>query len=159
MKTQIMTWKWVNLVLLMAFLGMYQFVASARAAAGESARLQNQIDILTIERDDAIAIAAMQREADEAEAVRGRYPDGSWQGTGEGFGGPVSVEVVVDNGNITEIRILSAEFEDAAYLDMARSILPLMIEKQDPGVDAASGATMTSTGIKNAVAAALKAGE
>ncbi len=159
MKTQIMIWKWVNLVLLMAFLGMYQFVTSARAAAGENARLQNQIDILTIERDDAIAIAAMQREADEAEAVRGRYPDGSWQGTGEGFGGPVSVEVVVDNGNITEIRILSAEFEDAAYLDMARSILPLMIEKQDPGVDAASGATMTSTGIKNAVAAALKAGE
>ena len=77
MKTQIMTWKWVNLVLLMACLGMYQFVASARAAAGESARLQNQIDILTIERDNAIAIAAMQREAVETETVRGRYPDGS----------------------------------------------------------------------------------
>ena len=159
MKTQRITWKWINLILILAILGFYQSVSAGRASAEESARLQNQIDILTIERDDALAIAAVQREAAEPESASGPYANGSWQGTAEGFGGPVTVEVTVENGNITDIRVVKAEYEDQAYMDMALTMLPKIIESQDPEVDTASGATMTSMGIRGAVAAALQAGE
>ena len=119
--------------------------------------IQNQIDILTVERDDAMAMAALQQET--AETSQGKYTDGQWQGTAEGFGGEVAVEITVEKGMIEDIRILKAEFEDAAYLDMAKEMIPRMIQAQDFDVDTVSGATMTSTGIKKAAAAALKAGE
>ena len=46
-----------------------------------------------------------------------------------------------------------------ADMDMAKDMLPAMIEAQSADVDTVTGATFSSTGIKNAAAQALKKAE
>ena len=46
--------------------------------------------------------------------------------------------------------------EDGAYLSMAEDIIPTIIEAQSADVDTISGATFSSTGIKEAVTQALE---
>lgn len=67
--------------------------------------------------------------------------------------------VTVENGTISEIEITSADGEDKAYLSMAEDIIPKIIEAQSADVDTVSGATFSSTGIKDAVSEALKQAE
>ena len=50
----------------------------------------------------------------------------------------------------------SAEKEDSAYLAMAEDIIPKIIEAQSVEVDTISGATFSSTGIKDATEQALE---
>lgn len=64
--------------------------------------------------------------------------------------------VTVENGTISEIEITSADGEDKAYLSMAEDIIPKIIEAQSAEVDTISGATFSSTGIKNAAEQALE---
>ena len=88
--------------------------------------------------------------AKEGTITDGAYKDGTYTGEAQGFGGPVDVEV------ISEINITSAEKEDGAYLSMAEDIIPTILEAQSAEVDTISGATFSSTGIKEAVAQALE---
>lgn len=90
------------------------------------------------------------------EAIEVAYKDGTYTGEAQGFGGPVEVEVIIENGKISEINITSAEKEDGAYLSMAEDIIPTIIEAQSADVDTISGATFSSTGIKEAVTQALE---
>jgi len=69
------------------------------------------------------------------------------------------VLVTVENGTISEIEITSADGEDKAYLSMAEDIIPKIIEAQSADVDTVSGATFSSTGIRDAVSEALKQAE
>ena len=94
--------------------------------------------------------------AKEGTITDGAYKDGTYTGEAQGFGGPVDVEVIVENGMISEINIASAEKEDGAYLSMAEDIIPTILEAQSAEVDIISGATFSSTGIKEAVAQALE---
>lgn len=71
----------------------------------------------------------------------------------------ITVLVTVENGTISEIEITSADGEDKAYLSMAEDIIPKIIEAQSADVDTVSGATFSSTGIKDAVSEALKQAE
>lgn len=90
------------------------------------------------------------------EATEVAYKGGTYTGEAQGFGGPVDVEVIIENGKISEINITSAEKEDGAYLSMAEDIIPMIIEAQSADVDTISGATFSSTGIKEAVTQALE---
>lgn len=85
----------------------------------------------------------------------GLYKDGTYQGEAKGFGGPIKIEAVIKDGKIKEINILSAENEDNAYLDSAKAIIDRIIDEQSYDVDTVSGATFSSTGIKNAVKEAI----
>ena len=67
-----------------------------------------------------------------------------------------SVEVTVKDGKIEAVEVTSAEKEDSAYLAMAEDIIPKIIEAQSAEVDTISGATFSSTGIKNAAEQALE---
>ena len=71
----------------------------------------------------------------------------------------ITVLVTVENGTISEIEITSADGEDKAYLSMAEDIIPKIIETQSADVDTVSGATFSSTGIRDAVSEALKQAE
>lgn len=84
-----------------------------------------------------------------------QYKDGTYYGTGTGFGGQVKVKVVISEGKITEITVENAPGEDGSYLAKAKTMIPNMIEKQSPNVDTVSGATYTSNGIISAVQNAL----
>lgn len=101
------------------------------------------------------AMAAMETTEAENTDDSG-YADGTYTGEAQGFGGPVSMEVVIENGVITEVNVLSAENEDGAYFTMAEDMIPAILEAQSADVDTISGATFSSTGIKDAVAIALE---
>lgn len=111
-------------------------------------------------KDEEIAKLKAQLEsaqADESDETANRlYADGSYNGEADGFGGTISVEVLVEEGEITEINILSADGEDGAYLSMAENIIPAIIDARSAEVDTVSGATFSSTGIRNAVKEALE---
>ena len=62
----------------------------------------------------------------------------------------------IEKSKITEINVVAAEKEDGAYLSMAKDIIPKIITAQSADVDTISGATFSSTGIKNASEQALE---
>lgn len=112
------------------------------------------------EKDDEIAKLSAQIQSEEAGGdTAGSYKDGSYEGTATGFGGDITVKVTVDGGKITAVDIVSAEKEDGAYLTMAENIIPKIIDAQTSEVDTISGATFSSTGIKNATAQALESAQ
>ena len=105
------------------------------------------------------AVQAALKDAVDTSAPAGgatSYADGTYIGSGDGFGGTVSVSVTVSGGKITAIDITDASGEDAAYLDKAKGIIDSMISANSPEVDTISGATFSSTGIKTAVEQALE---
>ena len=104
-----------------------------------------------------VTLAHEQTDA-EAGETGGSYTDGIYQGTATGFGGDITVEVTITDGRIAAVDILSAEKEDSAYLTMANDIIPEILDAQSADVDTISGATFSSTGIKNATAQALAKG-
>lgn len=89
----------------------------------------------------------------------GGYKDGTYQGSGTGFGGTITVEVTISGGKIASISILSAAGETASYFASAQGVISRILSGQTPNVDAVSGATYSSNGIIQAVQNALaKAG-
>ena len=86
----------------------------------------------------------------------GTYKDGTYTGSAQGFGGDIKVKVTVSGQKISAIDITEASGEDEAYLSMAKDIINTMLDKQTADVDTVSGATYSSTGIKNAVTQALE---
>ena len=89
----------------------------------------------------------------------GTWKDGTYTGSGKGFGGNISVKVTVKDGKIKSIDVTSASGETASYFSKAKGIIPKMISGQTTNVDVASGATYSSNGIIKAVRNALsKAG-
>lgn len=98
-----------------------------------------------------------QIAAAERAANRGPYTtDGTFEGSAQGYGGPVKMQVVIENGYIDSVTILDASKEDDAWLDMCVG-LPAAIEKaQTTSIDVVSGATYTSAGILNGTTEALQ---
>ncbi|MGF0034013.1 FMN-binding protein [Bariatricus sp. SGI.154] len=136
----------VSCVAIAALLGGYNLVIEAREKEDQVARLSAELAIM---KGDAA-------DAGEGDADSVEYQDGAYTGEADGFGGPISVKVTIDGGKIGQIQILSADNEDGAYLSMAQDIIPAIIDAQSTEVDTISGATFSSTGIKNAAAQALE---
>lgn len=89
------------------------------------------------------------------EVPKDGYKDGTYQGSGTGFGGTITVQVTVSGGKITEIDIISASGETGSYLSNATGVISRILSSQSPNVDAVSGATYSSNGIIQAVQNAL----
>ena len=87
------------------------------------------------------------------------WKDGTYTGSGQGFGGQIVTEVTVEDSRIINIEITEAEGEDPAYLKTASEIIDEILEKQSVEIDTVSGATFSSGGILEAVGAALKEAE
>jgi len=98
-------------------------------------------------------------EAAVAEAkpqVQGNYKDGTYTGTGNGKGGALTVEVVVQGGNITKITLKQHSETPGIFEAAEKGVVADIIKKQTTEVDVVTGASKTSGGIKEAVANALK---
>nr|WP_300651147.1 FMN-binding protein [uncultured Anaerobutyricum sp.] len=89
----------------------------------------------------------------------GTWKDGTYTGSGKGFGGTISVKVTVKDGKISAIDVTNASGETASYFSKAKGIISKMISGQTTNVDAASGATYSSNGIITAVRNALSKAE
>lgn len=81
---------------------------------------------------------------------------GTYTGVANGFGGDLVVKVVVDSQEIKSIKVLE-EHETVNIGSFAVAMQPeKMVAAQTVKVDALSGATVSSNGIKSAVTQALK---
>ena len=83
------------------------------------------------------------------------WKDGTYYGSGTGFNGEVKVKVVIANGQISDISVISHN-DDSSFMGQAEGLISEIISTQSTNVDAVSGATYSSRGIINAVRAALK---
>ena len=130
---------WVRLVSMLAIVGVllgYNSVLDVRAKEDEIARLSAQV--------------AGNGQSDSGNGGSTNYKDGTYTGEADGFGGTIQVEVKIEKSKIAEINVISAEKEDGAYLSMAKDMIPKIIDAQSADIDTISGATFSSTGIKNA---------
>lgn len=82
------------------------------------------------------------------------YKDGTYYGTGTGFGGTLKVQVDISGGKIAAIQILENN-DGSEYISKASSIINAIISGQSTNVDTVSGATYSSVGIIQAVRDAL----
>lgn len=80
--------------------------------------------------------------------------DGVFDGSVRGRNGDIEVSVTVENGQVTDITVLS-HIETPKYFDRAIRVSDSIIDSQSLTVDAVSGATISSNAIKNAVYNAL----
>ena len=136
---------WVRLVSMLAIVGVllgYNSVLDVRAKEHEIAWLSVQV--------------AGNGQSDSGNGGSTNYKDGTYTGEADGFGGTIQVEVKIEKSKIAEINVISAEKEDGAYLSMAKDIIPKIIDAQSADIDTISGATFSSTGIKNASEQALE---
>lgn len=136
---------WVRLVSMLAIVGVllgYNSVLDVREKEDEIAWLSAQV--------------AGNGQSDSGNGGSTNYKDGTYTGEADGFGGTIQVEVKIEKSKIAEINVISAEKEDGAYLSMAKDIIPKIIDAQSADIDTISGATFSSTGIKNASEQALE---
>lgn len=98
-----------------------------------------------------------QSPSSEASApvAQGKYTDGVYEGTGTGHNGPITVEVTVENGNITSIQLKEHEETPGIYEAAERDVVTNIIATQTCEVDTVTSATFTSNGIIEAVSNAL----
>lgn len=87
------------------------------------------------------------------------WKDGVYTGEGMGHNGKISVEVEIWGGRIKRITPLENS-EDVPYWQKAEGLIGSILEQQSTQVEAVSGATYSSEGLRQAVADALaKMGE
>lgn len=159
----------VNVLLAVGVLLGFNLLTEVRQKETEIARLDAQVETLQLELDaeknyqslleGALGQETVKKTESVDEAAASRFKDGTYSGSSQGFGGLVTVEVTIAEDEITDIAIVSAPGEDKAYLSMAEKIIPSILEQQTTEVDTISGATFSSTGIKNAVTIALSEAE
>lgn len=82
------------------------------------------------------------------------YKDGTYYGTGTGFGGTLKVKVEISGGKITSIQIMENQ-DGSEYISKASALINTIIRNQSTNVDTVSGATYSSVGIIQAVRNAL----
>ncbi len=87
--------------------------------------------------------------------VEVEYKDGTYEGEAEGFGGVVRVSVVIEDGKIKSVEILSHS-ETPEYYERAYAVIAEIVANNTPDVDSVSGATVTSDAIKEAVFNAIE---
>lgn len=87
----------------------------------------------------------------------GKYTDGTYSGEGQGASSAIKVEVVVEKGKISEVKLVEHNETKTLVEGVENNLVPEIIEKQGTdGVAAISGATSSSQGVIDAVNNALK---
>lgn len=84
--------------------------------------------------------------------------DGEYFGSANGYGGNLTVKVIIKNGKISGIDVVSQN-ETPEYFNRAYAVINKILSSGSVNVDSVTGATVSSNAIKMAVADALhKAG-
>ena len=129
-------------------LGYYEKAAAARNSSGREGDFKRNVErarasVQAIKCFDALDIS--------------RIPDGSYSGSSIAYAGPLYVSVTVKSGQIESVKITKHKERQfySAFTDTPNQIIAKQSVK---GVDAVTGATMTSEAIINAAAKALASG-
>ncbi len=83
-----------------------------------------------------------------------KIKDGVYEGIGYGKGGELKVEVTIKGDVITDIKTVSHN-ETPGFDNAIKTLTDAIINQNNTDVDAVAGCTLTSTGFKEAVNAAL----
>lgn len=103
---------------------------------------------------------SISNEADTGDISQSYFADdGTYEGSGDGFGGKIKVRLTVKDKKLQKVEILSAENETKDYLESAKKILDDAVKQQSTDVDTVSGATLSSNGIISAMKDALANGK
>ena len=90
-------------------------------------------------------------------AAFAQYKDGEYTAKAQGKEGDINVTVKVADSKIADIVIGDNDETEAILMGAVDELIPAIIEKQGTeGIDVVAGATLSSTGIINAVNAALE---
>lgn len=102
-------------------------------------------------------VSSNDAESPASDEAAPAYADGVYRASGMGKVGEVPVTVTIEDGAIADIRV-GQNSEVAAMAEKAQDyVIPQILELQTTeGVDAASGATLTSDAIIDAVAQVLE---
>lgn len=120
-------------------LGQY---LAAKEASGEEVTSYEELQTLAADNTEVIVDETV-------------YKDGKYEGVGTGRNGDISVTVTITDGKISNVVVNShAESEDIGGAAMDK-LISQAIATNSAQIDGASGATMTSDGFREAVAAAL----
>lgn len=143
-----------------ALLPLVQLLPAVAAAAAVLFALPRIAAVLAAVPERLTAVVEQPSEAASSEAEEEvlpklPYADGIYVGSSRGYGGAVRVQVIMENGSITEVEILDASHETRQFLRRAKRLLTTVVEAQSWEVDAVSEATYTSRGILGAVQNAL----
>ena len=125
--------------------------AESNASSDVSSEADNKSEKDSAE-DKENADQADSEETDDSDNV---YKNGTFEGSGTGYGGTITVQVTVTDHKIAAINIVDASNETASYFANAQGVISRIISSQSPNVDAVSGATYSSNGIITAVQNAL----
>ncbi len=120
---------------------------------------QDRGEVMEAVKAENEAAAAAENESGFGIDPNATFADGTYTGTGNGMGGEINVTLEVSGGEITVTDISPNNetqgiggyeaIEDGTYAK-------LIEDAQGPDFDVISGATITTNGIQNAVAAALE---
>ena len=122
--------------------------------------VKSAMGIETVEAETEPAQEETETEkAEEAEETKAAAVEGALTGTAKGFGGEIQAQVVVDESGVITDLLLTGEEETPEIGGTAMEELTSAILEKGTveGVDAVSGATVTSEGVFAAVKAAVEA--
>ncbi len=91
-------------------------------------------------------------------AMAATFTPGTYEGAGEGYGAAgIKATVVLNDKGIESITVDAADETPAIGGAAIEALIPQIIDGQTLAVDTVASATLSSTGLKDAVAAALEA--
>lgn len=116
-------------------------VEAVQNALLEAAGVEDGVEDIPEEEPEEIDISAV--------------PDGTYQGSADGFKSTIVVEVVLEAGMIVSVEVLEHDDTPEYFRDANPLIPERIVEEQDLDVDTQTGATRSAAGIVNAVRDAL----
>ena len=84
------------------------------------------------------------------------YTPGAYEGTGNGYRGPIHVRIQISAAGIEDIAIVSHQESSFPGLAAMEELLEQVLETGESDIDAISGATYSSRGFLQAVEDALE---
>lgn len=84
------------------------------------------------------------------------YTDGTYTGESAGLKGPINVEVVINDGKISDVVILDNNETETIFESIKEYLIPDIIANNSAEVETVSGATTSSAAVIEAVKTALE---
>jgi uncharacterized protein with FMN-binding domain len=110
-------------------------------------RYNYKISFLVLIMISAVCIQVLSQEIQEKQYIDGVY---------EASNSILDVAVTIEQGKITDIKILEHRGGGQNYEEMVSSLIDTIIQEQSTQVDAVTGATVSSDALKDAINQALE---
>lgn len=124
--------------------------ALSKAAVSDSAR--QAVNVTTTTK---AATTTTRKPVTTGKPGQFPYPDGTYEGEGEGRNDTIRLAVTLKNGSITAINVLEHYEDEVPYFNNAKVLLDDVLKTQSLDVDTVSGATLSSKGLLEALGDAL----